>query len=298
MKKINIIIIIVCLILIAGAVYFSLTKKDNPEANNNNNQIVGGDKDEHGCIGSAGYGWCEATQKCFRAFEEFCASDVKDLVEKINQATSIELLLKGETSFNWNVYDGKSYGSKMIPGILYQVDDIKRVDYEKIEKYLTDTYGIDISNVADGVVGSLRGYNAGYMACALSLKHNQLKEIPGAPIEIIGDSLTVKLECGYFNSNDTAKILIEQKIKEILATKYKKAMSDIIINITKSDETHVTGSVSFLMNGQSGEGGLFLAINEKETWKVVHDGNGSIDCAVMRLQYGFSDEILKPNLCD
>ncbi len=34
--------------------------------------IVGGDKDEHGCIGSAGYSWCDAKQKCLRTWEENC----------------------------------------------------------------------------------------------------------------------------------------------------------------------------------------------------------------------------------
>ena len=34
--------------------------------------IVGGDKDEHGCIGSAGYTWCEVKQKCLREWEEKC----------------------------------------------------------------------------------------------------------------------------------------------------------------------------------------------------------------------------------
>jgi len=36
--------------------------------------IVGGDMDEHGCIGSAGYMWCESKQKCLRAWEEQCPS--------------------------------------------------------------------------------------------------------------------------------------------------------------------------------------------------------------------------------
>jgi len=36
--------------------------------------IVGGDKDEHGCIGSAGYTWCEAKQKCVRIWEEPCVA--------------------------------------------------------------------------------------------------------------------------------------------------------------------------------------------------------------------------------
>ncbi|NDV75302.1 hypothetical protein [Burkholderia cenocepacia] len=50
---------------------------------------VGGDRDAHGCIGSAGYAWCERTQQCERpwelakaqgfanspqAYEQFCRS--------------------------------------------------------------------------------------------------------------------------------------------------------------------------------------------------------------------------------
>jgi len=34
--------------------------------------LVGGDKDEHGCIPSAGYTWCEALEKCLRTWEEEC----------------------------------------------------------------------------------------------------------------------------------------------------------------------------------------------------------------------------------
>lgn len=34
--------------------------------------IVGGDRDVHGCIGSAGYSWCEVKNKCLRVWEEKC----------------------------------------------------------------------------------------------------------------------------------------------------------------------------------------------------------------------------------
>ncbi|KXF81830.1 serine protease [Enterovibrio coralii] len=30
---------------------------------------VGADKDEHGCIGSAGYAWCASTNQCERSWE-------------------------------------------------------------------------------------------------------------------------------------------------------------------------------------------------------------------------------------
>ena len=34
--------------------------------------FIGGQKDEHGCLITAGYTWCESKQKCLRAWEESC----------------------------------------------------------------------------------------------------------------------------------------------------------------------------------------------------------------------------------
>lgn len=39
-----------------------------------NNDLVGNDRDEYGCIGSAGYSWCEEKQKCLRSWEEKCGN--------------------------------------------------------------------------------------------------------------------------------------------------------------------------------------------------------------------------------
>jgi len=36
--------------------------------------IVGGDKDQYGCIPSAGYSWCAAKNRCIRSWEELCVS--------------------------------------------------------------------------------------------------------------------------------------------------------------------------------------------------------------------------------
>lgn len=44
--------------------------------------IIGGDSDEHGCKGSTGYSWCEAKQKCLRAWEEKCENYVEDYFKK------------------------------------------------------------------------------------------------------------------------------------------------------------------------------------------------------------------------
>jgi putative hemolysin len=61
MKQTNILIVIIALaislILISGC---------------KSNQIIGGDKDAHGCLVAAGYSWCDAKQKCLRVWEENC----------------------------------------------------------------------------------------------------------------------------------------------------------------------------------------------------------------------------------
>ncbi len=44
----------------------------NPAEIKNPENMVGNDRDEHGCIGSAGYSWCEAKGKCLRPWEEKC----------------------------------------------------------------------------------------------------------------------------------------------------------------------------------------------------------------------------------
>ena len=42
---------------------------NNPSATSPTTPLVGGDRDAHGCIASAGYRWCERTQACERPWE-------------------------------------------------------------------------------------------------------------------------------------------------------------------------------------------------------------------------------------
>ncbi len=35
-------------------------------------KLIGGDRDEHGCLGPAGYQWCPSEKKCMRMWEEYC----------------------------------------------------------------------------------------------------------------------------------------------------------------------------------------------------------------------------------
>jgi hypothetical protein len=78
MKKV--IIVLFVLLLVGGAGYSAYTlgfkrlnqSVDTSEISVPTETMVGSDKDEHGCIGSAGYTWCETKQKCLREWEEAC----------------------------------------------------------------------------------------------------------------------------------------------------------------------------------------------------------------------------------
>ncbi len=67
MKK-NLWLLAVIVVLIAGGLFIY------KEAVAPANPIVGGDRDVHGCIGSAGYSWCDAKQSCIRPWEQYCTA--------------------------------------------------------------------------------------------------------------------------------------------------------------------------------------------------------------------------------
>jgi hypothetical protein len=84
----NKIILIVVLIILAAAILNIY--KEMPK---DSSFLVGGDADIHGCLGSAGYTWCEAKNKCLRVWEEECiAEEMTEAVkqEKINACRNLD----------------------------------------------------------------------------------------------------------------------------------------------------------------------------------------------------------------
>jgi hypothetical protein len=88
---------------------------------------------------------------------------------------------------------------------------------------------------------------------------------------------------------------VEDSIKELFSQKYDKPISEISINITAQDDTHAKGGVNFSPGGM-GNGGLFLAVKENGQWKLIYDGNGSVNCPKIR-EYGFTQDLLE-GVCD
>jgi len=84
-----IVIAAVVVALLGAGGFYAYKYYSTPTPSAQNQPIVGGDRDAHGCIGSAGYSWCEAKQKCLRTWEEPCEAD---------------------TTADWKTYTNTQYG--------------------------------------------------------------------------------------------------------------------------------------------------------------------------------------------
>ncbi len=90
MKKIT--LLLVTLIVFSSCNYFKNTEEDNPKVPQKD-LVLGGDKDENGCLASAGYTWSKLNKECVRAF-----SGIQLIpTEKTDDATLCAYLLFDES---------------------------------------------------------------------------------------------------------------------------------------------------------------------------------------------------------
>jgi membrane-bound inhibitor of C-type lysozyme len=79
-KKSSALFWIILFLLAIGAAYLYLNRQKliplmlsvNNQSTTTAGQLLGGGRDAHGCIASAGYSWCDVKQKCLRPWEEAC----------------------------------------------------------------------------------------------------------------------------------------------------------------------------------------------------------------------------------
>jgi membrane-bound inhibitor of C-type lysozyme len=75
LKKSVLLIALIILVILGGYYLLANNKQESNLASDEASQnLVGGDKDEHGCIGSAGYSWCAAKNSCIRVWEQYCTA--------------------------------------------------------------------------------------------------------------------------------------------------------------------------------------------------------------------------------
>ncbi len=89
--------------------------------------------------------------------------------------------------------------------------------------------------------------------------------------------------------------LIEEGVKKALSLKYKKAVTEILIEIKKQSAHFAEGRV--WLGDKAGEGYRWLAAKPQETWEIVYDGQGKIDCPKITKQYVLPASVLQ-GFCD
>jgi len=90
-------IIIVLILITIGVIYALNGCGTNKEEKfiETSEQIIGGNKDDNGCLIAAGYSWCETKQKCLRTWEEECTTNLDDQVS------------------NWNLYKNEKFSFEL-----------------------------------------------------------------------------------------------------------------------------------------------------------------------------------------
>ena len=274
-------ILVVLLLIIAGGIYFFQQAKVVDEGTNTEEDIlVGGDIDEHGCIGSAGFSWCEAKEKCLRVFEESCDDQILELIDQVQTDSGLEFE-QSTTTFDW-MYEGEESIDKVqVEGLEFIASEVTTEDYQVVEEYFRDNLEPDIMNMAAGVMGGLEGYWYQYNVCTIEYRFTESSESAEGPIVPDTSSREVSIKCGYLNKNDLPEISAEKQIKKLFASKYSKKVSAIELTFEKETDEHVRGGVKMLDEDEPGNAGIFFAAKQINEWKIVFDGNGSISCKVL-----------------
>jgi hypothetical protein len=117
-KALTGVLVIVIIAAIGGAYYFGkngltisfnkVTPTPTPT------QLVGNDRDEHGCIPSAGYSWCDSKQKCLRPWEEDCPSPTATAASTASLVSDVKAALiaeHGQNAANLNITVSKVEGN-------------------------------------------------------------------------------------------------------------------------------------------------------------------------------------------
>jgi hypothetical protein len=85
---------------------------------------------------------------------------------------------------------------------------------------------------------------------------------------------------------------IKSAVKQQLVINHGNSAEGLVITISV-----VNGVFSRGMATEQGGGGMWLAKKVDGLWKIVYEGNGVVDCQMIKNDYQFPSEMLT-NFCD
>ena len=156
------------------------------------NKAIGGDKDEHGCLISAGYSWCGEKQKCLRTWEESCGNvDTKD----------------------WKAYKSEKYGFELkYPQDLFVINKSDKLtdSFELHKGSNNGAYAMSISAWSEGKKWSLaerEKLNKSVKGEEVTTENMTFRGVPALKTKFGGNSQTPSSEELYFIKDNKYFIL-------------------------------------------------------------------------------------------
>ncbi len=288
-KNITIFLVFVFIIILLGLYSFIKINLEEPE-------IIGGDKDVHGCLPAAGYSWCEASQKCIRSWEEGCEDYITQLFTLIKTESNIDFFDSSNIELTWQVESEEGLDELKLQALMISYDNVSDEDFQKIKSTIEQNgFELDKYNARGGILGEFGSYrkDGASLVCTLTGIYSDFNP-ENKQYEPKTTDKDVEIVCAILDKSLVPEISVEKRIREALATKYSKKVSQVEITITQETESYAKGSVKFLPN-EEGIGGMFLAVKVNDEWQIIFDGNGSVDCKSLE-NYGFPEDMLE-NFC-
>ena len=203
MKKIFLLTFIVLIsFFLGGCSLIDKIKTISPspagQPDSSNQQLIGGDKDEHGCIGSAGYTWCEPKQKCLREWEEPCTQQaVFDLLTNFKNSTTIDFSGIGQEDIQWLTENNPiNLKAKSIGASGVADTDLDQIDsFFENQGFARDNY-----NNADGPTAGLEGFVKGNIGCQVYKEYTDVDSSnPNAPVTVLSNKIDITVSCVELN---------------------------------------------------------------------------------------------------
>ena len=244
----------------------------------------------------AGYSWCNAKQKCLRPWEEGCEDHITQLFKAIKERTSIDFSEPNTTELIWQIEGEESIEELKLQTLMINADAVTDEDFQKIKGVIeNDGFEKDKYNAKGGILGEFDAYRKDNFSLVCTLTGIYSDFDPDNPkYEPQTTDKDVKITCAILDKSLVPEISTEKRIREALAIKHNKKVSQTEITITQETENHARGNVVFQPGG-SENSGMFLAAKINNEWQIVFDGNGSIACEDLE-DYSFPETMIE-NVC-
>lgn len=280
-------VFMITLIATGGIYFFSWATQTN-----NQLELVGGNKDEHNCVPTAGFTWCEAKQKCLRTWEEGCQDSITELFETIETKTDINFLNQVDTNLAWQVEGTNSVDTLDLEALEISAKEVSKKDFQKIKDIIeNDGFEFDIYNGRGSFFAEFGAYRKDNFSLVCTLSGIASDFDPDDPEYFPQtEDKDVRITIAILDKSLVPEISTEKQIAKILAAKYDVKVCQAKVTITQETENHAKGSVEFLPGG-SENCGIFLAAKINNEWQVVFDGNGAIDRNILE-EYNFPEDMI------